>query len=511
MKVLVKNKFDKNEVLTLVVFAAKLSKASKEKSSDTKAPFSFHCENSQAKTLIQTAAKENGFNGDAGKTMYFRHANVEPFTHLLVVGLGKESEIDNEAFRKAAANAYKSLESHKSTYAVVAAESFARYTKNHEDAAQALTEGALLAAYKFTELKSKKSEENDVQYFVLSTNNSTQEKMFQKGVDTGAIIAECMNFSRRLGDTPGNLMTPTILANETVKAAKGTSLKVSVWDKTRIQKEKMGCFWGVAKGSGEEPRFIMMEYKGGAASKKPICLVGKGLTFDAGGISIKPSAGMEEMKFDMCGGANTIGTMLAVAKLKLKVNVIAFVPATENLVGPFANKPGDVITARNGKTVEVNNTDAEGRLILADALCYASEQKPAVILDMATLTGAMVMALGNVHTGYFCRDSKLAAKIHEAAKASGELLWQMPLTDEHSGDMKGTYADLSNMGSTKGAGSAQGAAFMENFVGKDIPWAHFDIAGTGWDTGARVSYNPRKGASGVMIRTWLEFIKEFKN
>jgi len=282
---------------------------------------------------------------------------------------------------------------------------------------------------------------------------------------------------------------------------------VTVWDKARIKKEKMGGLYGVSQGSDQEPRFIIMEYHGAAKSKKPVVLVGKGLTFDCGGISIKPSAGMEEMKYDMCGGANVIGALLAIAKLKLKVNAVALVASTENLVGPSATKPGDVHTARNGKTFEINNTDAEGRLILADALCYATELEPEVIVDAATLTGAMLMALGNIHTGYFTRNSNLKSKIEKAASASGELVWNMPLTDHHVKDMKGTFADLSNMSSGKRAGSATAAAFLEQFVGEDIPWAHFDIAGTGWATGNRLNYCPSKGASGAILRTFVELAK----
>jgi leucyl aminopeptidase len=252
-----------------------------------------------------------------------------------------------------------------------------------------------------------------------------------------------------------------------------------------------------------------MEYKGASNSKRPVCFVGKGLTFDSGGISIKPSAGMEEMKYDMCGGAAVIATMLAIARLKLKINAIAFVPATENMPGPGAVKPGDIAIARNGKSIEINNTDAEGRLILADALVYACEQKPAAIFDAATLTGAMVVALGNVFTGFFTRNDKLAQKVQSAAEASGELVWRMPLTDHHVRDMKGTYADLSNISSSKGAGSSTAAAFLEQFVDRDIPWAHFDVAGTAWHTGDRLPYCPKKGATGAMVRTFLELAKEF--
>ncbi len=305
-------------------------------------------------------------------------------------------------------------------------------------------------------------------------------------------------------------MTPDILAKKTVEAAKEVKVKATVWDKARIKKERMGGLLGVSMGSDQEPRFIVLEYNGAAKGKKPVIFVGKGLTFDCGGISIKPSANMEEMKYDMCGGANVIATVLAVAKLKLKVNVMGIVPATENMPGPSATKPGDIHTARNGKTFEVNNTDAEGRLILSDALVYACEQKPEIVIDAATLTGAMVIALGNTHTGYFTRNEKLKKTIEEAAKASGEWVWNMPLTDFHVQDMKGTYADLSNISAGKGAGSATAAAFLEQFVEEGIPWAHFDIAGTGWSVGNRLKYCPKKGASGAMIRTFVEIARSFE-
>ena len=249
---------------------------------------------------------------------------------------------------------------------------------------------------------------------------------------------------------------------------------------------------------------LLWNTRGRLPPKKPICFVGKGLTFDSGGISIKPSAGMEEMKFDMCGGGAVIATMATIARLKLKVNAIAFVPSSENMPGPSANKPGDIRKARNGKSIEINNTDAEGRLILADALSYASEKKPAWIVDAATLTGAMVVALGNTHTGFYSRSKEMVKKIKEAGKNSGEEVWQMPLCDYHSRDMRGYYADLTNLAPSRQAGSATAAAFLENFVVKGIPWAHFDIAGTAWHTGNRQSYARSKGASGVMVRTFVQ-------
>ncbi|MBY0383517.1 leucyl aminopeptidase family protein, partial [bacterium] len=332
----------------------------------------------------------------------------------------------------------------------------------------------------------------------------------KKNLEMSECVAEAVNFARYLGDCPGNFMTPTQLGKEAEGLAKGTSLKVQVWDKKRIEKERMESFLGVSYGSDQEPKFICMEYKGGGAKQKPICFVGKGLTFDSGGISLKPGAGMEEMKFDMCGGAAVIATMGAIAKMKLKINAIAFVPATENMPGPSANKPGDIRKARNGKTIEVNNTDAEGRLILADALVYACEKKPALIADAATLTGAMMIALGNVHTGFYTRNEKLRKKVEACAESCGERVWAMPLVDDHVKDMKGYYADLTNLAPSRNAGSATAAAFLESFVDKDIPWAHFDIAGTAWNVSGRLPYITTKGASGAIVRTFIEMAKNHK-
>lgn len=452
---------------------------------------------------IQAALDDSTIAGAANETVLFRDASVSGTRHLLTVGLGDAKSMTHETLRQASAAAVNALRGAKVRSIALAMDTIPHHSLNADMAVQALTEGALLAEYKFTEFM-EQPKEAPVRIETLTLLSSMKSKGYERGVEAGTIVAECVNFSRWLGDRPGNKMTPTILAQETEKAAKGSKLKVTVWDKNRIRSEKMGSFLSVSNGSSEEPRFIMMEYNGAASSKRPICFVGKGLTFDCGGLSIKPAAGMEEMKYDMCGGAAVISTMLAISRLKLKVNAIAFVPATENLAGPAATKPGDIVTARNGKTIEVNNTDAEGRLILADALIYACEQKPAMILDTATLTGAMVVALGNIHTGYFTRDNDLSDLIEEASVESGEWMWRMPLTDHHVKDMKGTYADLSNISSGKGAGSATAAGFLEQFVDKDIPWAHFDIAGTGWHVGNRLNYCPSKGASGVLVRTFLQ-------
>jgi leucyl aminopeptidase len=449
---------------------------------------------------IQVSLDDASIAGSVNEAILFRDAGVAGARHLVTIGLGDPKSMTHETLRQAAATAVNTVRGAKVRTLAIAMDTLPHNSMDADLTVQALTEGAHLADYSFNEFKESMKEAVQVeQTYIVS---EAKAKGHEHGLEVGNTIASCVNFARWLGDRPGNKMTPTIMADETVKAAKGTKLKINIWDKARIKSEKMGSFLSVSNGSSQEPRFIIMEYNGASGSQKPICFVGKGLTFDCGGI--KPAAGMEEMKYDMCGGAAVIATMLAIARLKLKVNAIGLVPATENLAGPAATKPGDIVTARNGKTIEVNNTDAEGRLILADALVYACEQEPSMILDTATLTGAMVVALGNTHTGYFTRDNDLSEQIEEAAEASGEWLWRMPLTDYHVKDMKGTYADLSNISAGKGAGSATAAAFLEQFVSKDIPWAHFDIAGTGWHVGNRLPYCPAKGASGVMVRTFLQ-------
>lgn len=490
---------------TLVVFA----KASSQNEKQAKIT------HAELNKKLATAIEEKTITGKHLETVLYREMNFKNFRHVIVVGLGKENQMTHESIRQSVAAAFEAAKHSGTTEVALHFDGLISGKVNTASFAKATAEGLGLASYVFDELKTSKTGKSDKAagkepaLTIHVVTKSAADKAVKAAFSEGLTLSSWVNFSRRLGDMPGNLMTPTILADSTVEAAQGLGLKVTIWDKARIRKERMGGLLGVSEGSAQEPRFIILEYKGAAASKKPVIFVGKGLTFDCGGVSIKPSSGMEEMKYDMCGGANVIGTLLAIASLKLKVNAIGLVPSTENVIGPAATKPGDVHTARNGKTFEVNNTDAEGRLILADALSYASELEPQAIVDAATLTGAMVTALGNIHTGYFTRNQKLKNTVEQAAQESGEWVWNMPLTDFHAKDMKGTYADLSNMSSTKGAGSATAAAFLEQFVGEGIPWAHFDIAGTGWAVGNRLNYCPKKGASGAMIRTFVEIAKQY--
>ena len=410
MKITLQSSVDKKkkyEVLILLMSQEEAQKGSTKHSS----------------TQIKQALKEGLFKGKEKETLFLPYQSVHRGKHVLLVGLGANKTIDHQSYRQAGGSAYKALNGCKSAGLDLAT------VKGSHDVVRALTEGFLLAQYSFDHHK-QKPKSSRVKLTDIFLFYSKSKSKLSAAVQEGIALAEATNFARFLGDTPGNLMTPAILAGEVRKKIRGPRLKVTVWDKERIKKEKMGGLLGVSLGSSQEPRFIMIEYKGSRRpSEKPICLVGKGLTFDSGGISIKPSHAMDEMKYDMCGGAAVIGAMMAISQMNLKVNAIAFVPASENMPGAAANKPGDILKARNGKTMEVLNTDAEGRLILADALSYASEKKPAMIIDAATLTGAMVVALGNSHTGFYTRNSSMRKKV-ETARCE---IWRKSMGDAFSG------------------------------------------------------------------------------
>ncbi len=460
-----------------------------------------------AASIFKQASKEGLFKGKEKEILFLPYQAAHHSKHLLLVGLGSTKGINHQSYRQASGVAYKAL----SKKGLKSAGIDLATVKESHDVVRAITEGVLLAQYSFDHYKQKQKNEKPKLTDIFLFYSKSKSKL-SAAVNEGTVLSEATNFARFLGDTPGNLMTPSILAGEVRKKIRGPRLKVTVWDKEKIKKENMGGLLGVSLGSSQEPRFIMIEYKGARkASEKPICLVGKGLTFDSGGISIKPSHAMDEMKYDMCGGAAVFGALWAISQMNLKINVIAFVPASENMPGASASKPGDILKARNGKTMEVLNTDAEGRLILADALSYASEQKPAVIVDAATLTGAMVVALGNSHTGFYTRNDTLRKKIEGASLKSGERVWAMPLVDDHVHDMRSPFADVANISSFRGAGSATAAAFLEHFVDKKIPWVHFDIAGTAWNVSNRLSYCLDKGASGVMVRTFYEIARNYSS
>jgi len=319
-----------------------------------------------------------------------------------------------------------------------------------------------------------------------------------RGLRRGAAVAAGVELARECGNRPGNHATPSFLASEAKKLGKQFSLDVDVHDRKAIEKIGMGSFLAVAQGSDEPPRFIVLRYQGAAATKAPIVLVGKGITFDSGGISLKPGAEMDEMKFDMGGAASVLGTMRAIAELKPRINVVGLIVACENLPSGRALKPGDVIQSMSGQTIEVLNTDAEGRLILCDALTYAERLKPAAVVDIATLTGACVIALGHHHSGLFTADDKLAEQLLAASRSALDPAWRMPLDEEYDEGLKSNFADMANIGGRAG-GAITAAMFLKRFTAK-YPWAHLDIAGTAWKSGTV------KGATGRPVPLLTEFV-----
>jgi leucyl aminopeptidase len=314
---------------------------------------------------------------------------------------------------------------------------------------------------------------------LVSPQQSDQARL---AVREAQAICDGIRLAKDLGNSPGNVCTPSFLAKTAQDMSKGLALKVEVLEEKHMRKLGMGSLLAVAQGSVQAPKLIIIHYSGGKARQAPHVLVGKGITFDTGGISIKPAAEMDEMKFDMCGAASVLGTMQAVAQLKLPINVIGIVPACENMPSGNAVKPGDVVTSMSGQTIEVLNTDAEGRLILCDALTYATRFKPASMVDIATLTGACIIALGHHHSGLFTRDMALSSALQSAGQYAGDTCWPMPLDDAYQEQLKSNFADMGNVGGRAG-GSITAACFLSRFVG-DIPWAHLDIAGTAWKSGA---------------------------
>jgi leucyl aminopeptidase len=332
---------------------------------------------------------------------------------------------------------------------------------------------------------------------------SRREAGADLGLREGVALANGMDLTKRLGNLPGNICTPTFLAEQARKLGREYKLGIEVVDRRGIERLKMGSFLSVAKGSAQEPRLIVFKYNGGAKSGKgaaPIALVGKGITFDSGGISLKPGAAMDEMKFDMCGAATVFGTMRAAAELKLTLNLIGVVVTCENMPSSTASKPGDIVTSMSGQTVEVLNTDAEGRLILNDALTFVSRFKPSTVIDIATLTGACVVALGAVNSGLFTEDDDLARALIGAGRTMNDYAWRLPLDDEYQEQLKSNFADMANIG-TPGAGAVIAACFLQRFA-KGYKWAHLDIAGTAWKGGSA------KGASGRPVPLLTQFLIE---
>ena len=362
--------------------------------------------------------------------------------------------------------------------------------------AQAATEGALVSNWEATIHKSDKTGIHFLESFTIASTTD-----FSVAVTTGAILGEAQNFARDLVNEPGNLLTPMVMAAKAQAMADASGLECEVLDRERMTQLGMGSLLGVSQGSLEPPALIVVRYKPeNPTSTDHLALIGKGVTFDTGGVSIKPADGMEKMKYDMAGGAAVLGAMQAIAKLKPGVAVTAFVPAVENMCSHNAQRPGDIVTSMSGKTIEVLNTDAEGRLILVDAIEYARQQGVTHMVDAATLTGAVVVALGHVHIGAFTNDDAMLGRVMKSAKAQGEKMWHMPLDDEYKEYLKSPFADLGNIGGRWG-GSCTAAYFIKEFTG-GTPWVHLDIAGTAW-LDETAPHMP-KGPTGICVRTFVD-------
>ena len=441
-----------------------------------------------------------------GKTLEFTliHAPAGlKAARLLLVGAGKKDQFNVATLRKVAGAALRSLKAKS-----VRNFSFlAGGTLPSEDGSQAIVEGLLTGNFETDKYKTDKKDKK-IEAVALVGFPEAETSAVQKGMARGRIIAESQNFTRDLVNEPSNKLTPRVLAEKAEAMAKEAGLAVEIFDEKKIADLKMGALLSVAQGSDEPPRFIVVTYT--PANPKPgapvIGLVGKAVTFDTGGVSIKPADGMEKMKYDMAGGATMLGVMRALAALKPNVKVIGVVPATENMVGGKAQKPGDIQTAMSGKTIEVLNTDAEGRLILADAVHYAKQLGATHLVDAATLTGAIVVALANVNVGVFGSDQTWTDKLLASAKATGEKMWQLPMDDEYRELIKGSFADIQNISSGKGGGSITGAWFIREFAG-DTPWIHLDIAGTAWNDDAKPWL--AKGPTGVALRTLVHLVQTF--
>src|SRR5246500_215223 len=454
--------------------------------------------------LLRKLAKSGELTG---KTLEFTLVHAPAglkATRLLLIGAGKREQFKPATLRKVAGVALRYLKSrsvHKFVFAV-------REGDTTEEIAQAITEGAIAADFETDKYKTEKKNDKHIDVLAIGGYSEAERAAGEKGIARGRIIGEAQNFTRDLVNEPSNKLTPRILAEKAQAMAKEAGLVVEILDEKKIADLKMGALLSVAQGSVEPPRVIVITYtpanpKTGAPV---IGLIGKAVTFDTGGISIKPADGMEKMKYDMAGGATMIGIMKALAALKPGVKVICVVPSTENMPGGRAQKPGDIQTAMSGKTIEVLNTDAEGRLILADGVHYAKQLGATHLIDAATLTGAVVVALAGINVGVFGSDQAFTDKLLASSKVAGEKMWQMPIDDDYRDFIKGTVADIQNISSGKGGGAIAGAMFIKEFIG-DTPWIHLDIAGTAWNDDAKPWL--AKGPTGVALRTLVHLVLSF--
>jgi len=451
--------------------------------------------------VVARAITSGDFKGKRDETALLYPSGAKP-QRLLLVGLGKPGEVTRGTIRRAAAVAAKRARAVGATQFTFALAAEARNGIAAADVGQVVIEGSAQGAWAFTELKAAPDEPKADVETVAVACDANEAKAVGAGERLGEAIATGHVLTRYLQMLPGNVCTPGYLADRAKQLADQHGFTCTVLDRAQMRQENMGALLAVAQGSQQEPRFIVLEYRGAAAADPPVALVGKGVTFDSGGISIKPAQNMEDMKFDMSGAAAVLGTFEALGRLKPRLNVVGVIPSTENLPSGTAVKPGDVVKSHLGKTIEIINTDAEGRLILCDALSYVRRFKPAAVIDIATLTGAVVVALGQVAIGMMGNDEALLAEVREAGERAGERCWPLPLWDEYRELLKSDIADMKNSGG-RGAGSIAGGWFLREFA-EGFPWVHLDIAGTAYTEGE--GPHQVKGPTAVGVRLFTEFI-----
>lgn len=423
---------------------------------------------------------------------------------IVVAGLGKKETLDPITYRKIARTAILATASTNTAEATLFLTEIP--VSGHDDdwKAMQIVQIASECMYAFDDLKSKKSASRPLRSILLAVDPRLKRRLPAKGIALGKAISAGVTLARDLGNLPGNYCTPLHLAKTARNLARDWKLRCEILEREDAERLGMGSFLSVTRGSRQPPKFIVLSYRGASnKSEAPIVLIGKGITFDTGGISLKPGAEMDEMKFDMCGAASVLGTMRSVAEMELKLNLICIVPATENMPDGAATKPGDIVTSLSGQTIEILNTDAEGRLILADALTYAERYKPQAVIDVATLTGACVIALGHVCSAVFSPSDKLAAELIAAGEHSHDRTWRLPLWDEYQDQLKSNFADMANIGG-RAAGSVTAACFLSRFAAK-FDWAHLDIAGIAWNSGKD------KGATGRPVGLLTTFLMQRAN
>jgi len=447
-------------------------------------------------SLVERAIADGDLTLKKGKMLYL-HRPPGVVASRVVVSVAADASA--KAFKAAVAQGLAALKSSGAKTVGIAAANGAVLGEAHAEAAIV---AAADVSYLYTHSKPSAPAPWQPKSITLYCRKA-DAKAVQAGVRRGAAVAAGVTMAREFGNRPGNMCTPTWLGQQAKKIGKQFDLDVQVMDRKAIEKLRMGSFLAVAQGSDEPPKFIVARYDGAAKTQAPVVLVGKGITFDTGGISLKPGADMDEMKFDMCGAASVLGTLATIASMKAAVNLVCIVPTCDNMPSGKAVKPGDVVTSMSGQTIEILNTDAEGRLILCDALTYAERFKPAVVVDVATLTGACVIALGHHHSGLFTADDAVAARMLSASREALDPCWRMPLDEEYDDNLKSNFADMANVGGRPG-GAITAAMFLRRYTSK-YPWAHLDIAGTAWKSGAH------KGATGRPVGLLTHFVLGYAN